>query len=63
MVFTTQFGWESQVGYRRVRSLDTGFRSFSFATFPSSISFPFDDGFYWSNRDFAPRLFLHIEGM
>ena len=50
MVFTVQLGRESQVGYPKVRSLDTGFSSFSFATLPFSISFSFDDEFYWSGR-------------
>ena len=68
-VFTAQLGRESQVGYPRVRSHDMGFSSFSFATFPFSVSFPFDDGFYWSDvicsstvfankRHVAPRLTL-----
>ena len=50
-VFTAQLRRESQVGHPRVRSLDTGFSSFSFVTLPFSISFLFDDGFYWSDRD------------
>ena len=37
--------------YPRVRSLGTGFSSFSFATLSFDISFSFDDGFYWSNHD------------
>ena len=51
-VFTTQLGRESQVGYPKVRSLSTGFSSFSFATLPFSTSFSFNDGFYWSDHDF-----------
>ena len=39
-VFTTQPKKESQVGYLRIRSLSTGFSSFSFATF-SLLKFRF----------------------
>ena len=43
--------------YPRVRSLDTGFSSFSFATLPFSISFPFDDGFIGLTMIFSSAIF------
>ena len=45
-VFIAQLGRESQVVYPRIRSLDIGFSSFSFATLPFNILFSFYDGFY-----------------
>ena len=51
------------MGYPRVRSYEMGFSSFSFATLPSSISFSFDDKFYWSDHAFALQKFLQIKSI
>ena len=55
--FTAQLGKEGQVGYPRVRSLSTRFRSFSFAILPFNISFSFDDGFCWFDHDLFSAIF------
>ena len=45
--------------YPRVRSLGTGFSSFSFATLSFDISFSFDDGFYWSTMIHSSAVFAN----